>query len=285
MRLSELTPAMLSRAVDAYLVLAYGSGGGARSRPDLELSPDASAERVLALFQKELVAEAGKASCTRYWMRLGNRNYPFMKLLLQEHIVQGEFFFAVDTHDEMDIKPDFPDYEAWQQIQRFNGDLKRRIEARFVEIGIPTAAALRELVAQRSSETPRAAASPADLEVLVVDDEDDLARTVAELLERRGYRVRVENDGRRGLAAARALRPHLVVLDYEMPELDGLQVIAELRADPATRTVPVLLCTASKVSVQEMRKADGFLAKPYQESLLYEMVDRLLAKARAEQPR
>ena len=52
-----------------------------------------------------------------------------------------------------------------------------------------------------------------------------------------------------------------------------------------SRTVPVLLCTASKVSVQEMRKADGFLAKPYQESLLYEMVDRLLAKARAEQPR
>lgn len=284
-RLEQVSPAMLSRAVDAYLALAYGPGGGARSRPDLELPPDAPGERVLALFQKEVVSASGKGACVRYWMRLGNRNYPYMKLLLLEHIVPGEFYFAVDTHDEMEIRPDFPDYEAWLQTQRFNRDLKRRIEARFAEIGLPTASSLRDLCVQRSDAVERPKASPADLAILVVDDEEDLAAAVAASLGGRGYRVRVEPDGPRGLAAARAERPDLVVLDYEMPEMDGLQVLAALRADAATRTVPVLLCTASKVSVQEMRKADGFLAKPYQEELLFEMVERLLAKARQEAQR
>ncbi|MBI5853155.1 MAG: response regulator [Planctomycetes bacterium] len=138
---------------------------------------------------------------------------------------------------------------------------------------------------QRSDAVERRKASPDDLAILAVDDEEDLAAAVAASLGGRGYRVRVEADGPRGLAAARAERPDLVVLDYELPEMDGLQVLAALRADAATRTVPVLLCTASKVSVQEMRKADGFLAKPYQEDLLFEMVERLLAKARQEAQR
>ena len=70
-------------------------------------------------------------------MRLGNRNYPFMKLLLQEHLVAGEFYFAVDTHDEMDIKPDFPDYEQWMALRRFNGNLKKRIESQLANEGLP----------------------------------------------------------------------------------------------------------------------------------------------------
>ena len=62
---------------------------------------------MLDLFQKEVVEFMPGHESVRYTMRLGNRNYPFMKLLLQEHLIAGEFFFGVDTHDEMDIKPDF----------------------------------------------------------------------------------------------------------------------------------------------------------------------------------
>jgi len=65
-----------------------------------------------------------------------------------------------------------------------------------------------------------------------------------------------------------------------MPELDGLEVIARLRADPSTQGIPVLLASAGKVSMADIRKADGFLAKPFQETLLFEMVQRLLRAAR-----
>ena len=70
--------------------------------------------------------------------------------------------FAVDTHDDMEIKPDFPDYDAWMAVRRFNRKLKSEIEAQLASEGMPTAASLRDLVARRptglggeSASTPR----------------------------------------------------------------------------------------------------------------------------------
>ena len=65
-------------------------------------------------------------------------------------------------------------------------------------------------------------------------------------------------------------------MDYELPELDGLEVIQRLRQDEATQGIPVLLTTASRVTMEEIARAEGFLAKPFSESLLYEVVGRLL---------
>ncbi|MFO1051836.1 MAG: response regulator [Planctomycetota bacterium] len=292
LRLCELTAAMVTRAIDAYMTLAYAPGTGARGRPDLVLPPDAPSEQVLALFQREIEKAPARerdshaaAGCVTYWMRLGNRNYPFMKLLLQEHIVPGEFYFAVDTHDAHDLKPDFPDYEAWVQLQKFNRELRARIEARFAELGLPTSSSLQALCEQRGAEDVKRPIRIGMVDVVVVDDEEHLAAAVAAVFRARGYRVRTAADGRSGLAAIREGKTDLVVLDYEMPEMDGLEVLAALKSDDRTRSIPVLLCTASKISMQEMRRADGFLAKPYPEALLFEVVDRLLGPPRGEAPR
>ncbi|MCA8958512.1 MAG: response regulator, partial [Planctomycetes bacterium] len=205
-------------------------------------------------------------------MRLGNRNYPFMKLLLQEHLIAGEYFFAVDTHDEMEIKPDFPDYQAWMQVRRFNNGLKRDIEAAFSSAGLDTAACVRDVAARRAT------SEECDLQctILLVDDEEDLALTVETLLRARGYRVFKVHDGKAAVQAAQDLRPDLVLLDYELPEMDGLEVIDALQANPTTAEIPVLLTTASRVTVEEISRADGFLAKPFHEKLLYEVVERTL---------
>jgi CheY-like chemotaxis protein len=84
------------------------------------------------------------------------------------------------------------------------------------------------------------------------------------------------HDGRAAARTAAEVLPDLVLLDYEMPEMDGLQVIAQLRADPVTQGIPVLLASAAKVSMADIRLADGFLGKPFQEDLLYQMIDRVL---------
>lgn len=272
MQLRGLRVAMVQRAVGIYLDLAYGGSAGLRRMPNLNLPVDASAERVLELFQREVVAE-GDQRRVRYSLRLGNRNYPFMKLVLQEHLVQGEFIFGVDTHDEMEIRPDFPDYDAWMAVRRFNRKLKAEIEAQIASEGLPTATALKDMLSQRPNEVPAGAAAQT---ILIVDDEEDLAECVGSLLRARGFAVHKSFDGRSGLRAAERLRPDLIVLDYELPEMDGIEVISALRANPATKDIPVLLATASRIAVEDVQKAEGFLAKPYGEELLYAMVQRLL---------
>ncbi len=272
MKLAGITRGLVAKAVAIYLDLAYG-GGKPRRMPSLDLPDDAAAEQVLAQFQRERIEDFPGHACTRYTMRLGNRNYPFMKLLLQEHLVAGEYYFGVDTHDEMEIRPDFPDYDAWMAVRRFNTNLKQRIEAQFAAEGVPTAASLHEIACQRIG--PAGPAGDAR-KILVIDDEVHLAATVESLLQAQGYVVRKAHDGPSGLAAAAAELPDLILLDYELPEMDGLEVIAALRANPVTHDIPVLLTTASRIQLEDVRRADGFLAKPFQEELLYQVVRRLL---------
>ncbi len=273
MKLGALTSEMLRTAVTLYQDLAYGTG---RPRRGLEIPSGARADSLLAMFHKETVEPIPGHPCVRYSLRLGNRNYPFMKLLLQEHLVAGEFFFSVDTHDQMDIKPDYPDYEAFLAVRKFNRELKRGIEASLEAHGLDTAATLCRLVQERKGD---AVAGGRGL-VLVVDDEPDLAAAVEVLLQRRGFRTARAPDGLAGLVAAAELVPDLVVLDYEMPELDGLEVIGRLRANPATQGIPVILASAARVSMADIRRADGFLAKPFQESLLHDMIDRVLRQSK-----
>jgi CheY-like chemotaxis protein len=274
MRLEALLPETVAAAIALYQEIAYGTQSRARRAPDLSSMAGKDTAGMLAMFQQERIEPVPGHPCVRYSLRLGNRNYPFMKLVLQEHIVAGEFFFAVDTHDQMDIKPDFPDYESWMAVRRFNREMKQRIEDAFLRRGLDTAACLRRALEGRCV----AAAAEAENRgtVLIVDDEVDLADAVELLLQSRGFRTVKMHDGRSAVAAVTSLLPTFVVLDYELPELDGLQVIAQLRSNPATQGIPILLSSSAQVALADMRRADGFLAKPFQEGLFHEMVDRIL---------
>lgn len=276
MKLSALTPELLQRAIAIYQDVAYGTG---RPRRPIDMPKDAGPEALLALFQKEQAETIPGFPCHRYTLRLGNRNYPFMKLLLQEHLVPGEFFFGVDTHDQMEIKPDFPDYEQWTAVRRFNRDRKCQIEAAFQAAGLDTPARLRQLLLDAA----QPGGAPCRGLVLIVDDEEDLAAAVEVLMQRNGYRTWKVHDGLSAVTAAQELLPDLILLDYELPELDGLQVIERLRAEPATQALPVLLSSAARVSMADIKKADAFLKKPFPEALLWEMVDRVL-RARQVRP-
>ncbi len=276
MRLSALTAELVSKAIAIYQDHAYGTG---RPRRPVECPTHGGADALLAMFQKEQSETIPGYPCHRYSLRLGNRNYPFMKLLLQEHLIPGEFYFAVDSHDQMEIKPEYPDYEQFMAVRRFNRELKRKIEGAFAGAGIATAACVRQLLL----EAPVGASGPCRGLVLIVDDEEDLAAAVEVLLQRRGFRTYKVHDGVAGVAAANELLPDLMVLDYELPELDGLQVIERLRSEPVTAGIPVLLSSAARVSMADIKRADGFLAKPFPEALLHEMVDRVL-RAREAKP-
>ena len=104
--------------------------------------------------------------------------------------------------------------------------------------------------------------------ILLIDDEPAFTRLMKLNLEANGrYEVQVENDGHKALAAARAWRPDMIFLDVIMPDIDGGQVAAELRADPGLKHTPIVFLTAvvSKNEVIERGDVIGgqtFLAKP-----------------------
>ena len=102
--------------------------------------------------------------------------------------------------------------------------------------------------------------------ILVIDDDPLLLEMASELLASDGHRPLTALSGRDGIAQAQAERPDLVLLDYHMPEMDGLAVIEKLRADPTTRRIPVVaLTSATAAHANALVRAGciGFIPKPF----------------------
>jgi len=119
-----------------------------------------------------------------------------------------------------------------------------------------------------------------ELRLLVVDDDEDIRTLVATLLERTGATVRQAGDGREGLREFHAWRPDLVVLDVNMPGLDGWTVLERIRD---MSNVPVLMLTARGDELERVRGlqagADDYLVKPFGRQELVARVQALLRRA------
>jgi CheY-like chemotaxis protein len=98
--------------------------------------------------------------------------------------------------------------------------------------------------------------------VLMVEDHPDVADLYQLKLQLEGYRVAVASDGVAGLELARSLKPDLVLLDVHVPQLDGLQVLAALREDDATRDMLVVVCSEDD-NPQLIREAKRLSAAAY----------------------
>ena len=119
--------------------------------------------------------------------------------------------------------------------------------------------------------------------VLVVDDDTDICELIGLKLTSMGHEVVTEHDGEVGLAAARSERPDIVLLDWMMPRLNGPEVCLELRADPATAAIPVILLTAKAqdVDIQQglAAGANDYISKPFSPRELGARVDALLERS------
>ena len=124
---------------------------------------------------------------------------------------------------------------------------------------------------------------PASL-VLVVDDYEDNRRMFAEYLRLAGFRTEVAESGADGLAKAAALRPDAIVMDLAMPDLDGFEVTRRLRADEATRHIPVIALTAYPMGYSRHAAleagCDSYLSKPCGPRQLVAEIRRLMGHAR-----
>lgn len=119
--------------------------------------------------------------------------------------------------------------------------------------------------------------------ILVVEDNVANMKLAALLLRNAGHQVLAAADAESGLAAARAEHPDLVLMDLQLPGMDGLAATALLKADPATAAIPVIALTALAMKDDRARSlaagCDGYIAKPLRYRELYALIDALLGAA------
>jgi PAS domain S-box-containing protein len=122
-----------------------------------------------------------------------------------------------------------------------------------------------------------------DRPILLVDDDQDVRETVAELLAERGWPVCPAASGREALEQAQKTPPRLILLDMMMPDMDGWAFVAELRKRPELAAVPVVVFSAhdSTAEIAAALEVAGFLRKPFELSELLETIERTATPARA----
>lgn len=275
MRIEDLTPAHVRRAIELYLDVAWPEGVGAGlAGLRGQLAAASTLDELLQRFER---AQGGDVDGSRsFLLRLGNARYPFMKFVLQEYLVEGEFFFSVDTHDNLDVRPSAPDYAQWQELKLFNRGMKDRIETAWRRAGLATFDELRALC---EGLAPVEREAEKRVRIALVDDEESVAIGLGALLRGRGYEVELFHSGESVLERLqRSPRPDLVILDYELPNLDGEAVLQAVRGDPALADLPVLMATASSIQLERLGPINAFLRKPYPRKLLFATIAQLTQK-------
>jgi two-component system phosphate regulon response regulator PhoB len=122
--------------------------------------------------------------------------------------------------------------------------------------------------------------------ILIIDDEKDLIELVRYNLEKEGFDVIAATDGQSGLEVVKKHRPDLVMLDLMMPGLDGLQVCQQLRGDPRSSRIPVIMLTAKATEADRVvgleLGADDYITKPFSPREVVARIKAVLRRSTAQ---
>ena len=118
--------------------------------------------------------------------------------------------------------------------------------------------------------------------ILLVEDNEANRDMLSRRLERRGYAVTIATDGRDGIEAARRGLPDLVIMDMNLPEIDGWQATRYLKSEPVTRHIPIIALTAHAMSSDRQRAleagCDDYDTKPVEMTRLLTKIRGLLGE-------
>jgi two-component system cell cycle response regulator DivK len=124
--------------------------------------------------------------------------------------------------------------------------------------------------------------------ILLVEDNQDSREGLARRLQRRGYEILEACDGQQGLALARSARPDLVLMDMNMPVIDGWEAMRQLKAAAETRDLPVIALTAHSLASDRTRTLEAGCAdyhtKPVDLPRLLAQIEAVLKSRRPEPP-
>lgn len=117
--------------------------------------------------------------------------------------------------------------------------------------------------------------------VLVIDDEPDVVRLIVKVLSGRGHIVQVARDGASALARVKHEPPDVILLDSDLPKIDGAEVCRRLKADATTAEIPIVLMTSAYIDIYDVNAdggPDAFVVRPFVREVLANVVERALFK-------
>lgn len=117
--------------------------------------------------------------------------------------------------------------------------------------------------------------------VLVIDDEPDVVRLIVKVLSGRGHIVQIARDGASALARVKHEPPDVILLDSDLPKIDGAEVCRRIKSDKATAAIPIVMMTASYIDIFDVGAEagpDAFVQRPFIRDVLANVVERALFK-------
>ena len=117
--------------------------------------------------------------------------------------------------------------------------------------------------------------------ILVVDDEPEIVRVIVKIMEARGHEVTTALDGPTALEKVAECAPDVIILDLNLPRMDGFEVCKRIKTNPDTMHIPVVMMTAAYVRVEDAEHgtalgADEYVTKPFLREVLVHNVERLM---------
>ena len=116
--------------------------------------------------------------------------------------------------------------------------------------------------------------------ILMIEDTEDNRQIVRDLIDSVGYELLEAHDGAAGLAMAAEHKPDLILMDIQLPVLDGYETTRRIKADPALRHIPVIAVTSYALSGDEAKTraagCDGYVAKPFSPRQLLAKINEFL---------
>jgi len=123
--------------------------------------------------------------------------------------------------------------------------------------------------------------------ILCIEDEPEMIDLIRIILGRRGFEVEGANGGEEGLEKIRNTPPDLVLLDLMMPDMDGWEVYQQMKAEDATKDIPVIVVTAKAQSIDKVlglhiAKVDDYISNPFSPQQLLNSVEKVLGQGKQE---
>ena len=119
-----------------------------------------------------------------------------------------------------------------------------------------------------------------DKKVLIVDDEPNILLSLGFLVQKAGYQTQTAEDGQSALDAVKAWQPDLILLDVNMPVMDGFEVCQRLRADQNQQSLKIIILTAKGRNIEKEKGlalgADDYITKPFSNASVVERINQLL---------
>jgi twitching motility two-component system response regulator PilH len=115
--------------------------------------------------------------------------------------------------------------------------------------------------------------------ILVIDDEPDVVRLILKVLSGRGHVVQTSRDGASALLRVKLEAPDVILLDSDVPKIDGAEVCRRIKTDPATERIPIVMMTSAYIDIYDVGVEggpDAFVVRPFAREVLANVIDRVL---------